>query len=324
MAQINAIEEGSKQPKVVIIIVNRDGRWDTSECLISLKEMNYSNFNVIIVDNASSDGSVQYFRENFPEVTLVGNIENLGLTGGFNVAIEKALQEGAHYVLCLNNDTIVDKDFIKELVMVGEQINDVGGLCPKEYDYHHPNRIVYAGGKIGLIRSKNYGCGEIDKGQYSEGGETEMLCGAAMMLKRNALLNIGFFDADYFFNWEDKDLAVRLMKNGYKLIFVPEAKLWHKRRGSTGGKLAPLTVYFEIRNHILFAKKNGRRSDSVIVLLYLLFVEVPYFLLRSVHDGNNYIKPVVMALRWHINRNSVPKDARIVELITRKPKVQTR
>lgn len=324
MAQINVIEHGSKRPKVVIIIVNWNARGDTSECLISLKEINYSNFNIIIVDNASSDGSVQYFRENFPEVTLVENTENLGLTGGFNVGIEKALQEGADYVLCLNQDTIVHKDFIKELVMVGEQINNVGCLCPKEYDYYHPNRIVYAGGKLRLIRSRNYGYGEIDKGQYSEGGETEMLCGAAMMLKAIALLNIGFFDPDYFFNWEDKDLSARLMRNGYKLIYVPEAKFWHKGRGSTGGKLTQLRVYFHIRNHILFAKKNGRRYDSIIVLLYLLFVEVPYFLLRSVRDGNNYIKPVVMALRWHINRNSVPKDARIVELMTRKLKVQTR
>jgi len=315
---MNVIEHDLKQPKVVIIIINWNGRLDTSECLESLKEINYSNFNVVIVDNASSDGSVQYFREKFPEITIIENLENLGLTRGFNAGIEKALQERADYILCLNNDTIVDRDFIKELVMVGEQINNVGGLCPKEYDYHHPNRIVYAGGELRLIRSRNYGYGKIDKGQYSEVGETKILCGAAMMLKTNALLNIGFFDPAYFFNWEDKDLSARLMRNGYKLIYVPEAKFWHKGRGTTGGKLSQLRIYFYVRNHILFAKKNGKRYDSIIVLLYLLFAELPYFLLRSVRDRNNYIKPIMMALRWHIKSKSVPEDARIVELMSRK------
>ncbi|MFC1950989.1 glycosyltransferase family 2 protein [Chloroflexota bacterium] len=322
MKQTNTMTYTLIQPKVSIIIVNWNGKPDTAKCLMSLREINYSNFKVIIVDNGSRDDSIKYFKKNFPEVMLIENKENLGLTGAFNAGIKKSLHEGTDYILCLNNDTVVDVNFLKELVMAGEKTKDIGGLCPKEYDYHNPNMIVFAGGKIGLIRSINYGYGEIDIGQYSQVGETKTLCGAAMMLKSKALLDIGFFDADYFFNWEDKDISVRLMRKGYKLMYVPKAKFWHKGRGSTGGKVTQLKIYFASRNHILFAKKNYRQCSSFIVLLYLLFVAIPYLLWRSVQSRNNYVEPVVMAFKWHINHNSVPQDAKMVELMARKQKSQ--
>lgn len=319
MPNINTAEHNLKQPKVIIIVLNWNGRQDTAECLESLKGLNYPNFEVIIVDNASKDGSQEYFRDAFPEAILVENSENLGFTGGFNVGIQKALQRGAVYVLCLNNDTILDSDFIKELVAVGERRDDAGGLCPKEYDYNYPNRLVYVGGRVGAIKSKLYGFGEIDRGQYDEEKETYMLCGAAMMLKTKALLNIGLFDPDYFYNTEDKDLAIRLMRGGYKLIYVPRAKLWHKRRGSTGGRITPLTAYFSARNSLLFVRKHGKRYEIATFLLYFFFVHIPFLLLR-VSDKKECVKSIIMALKWHINPKSVPENAIIVESMTSKPK----
>jgi len=320
MTHTDSIEHSSKQPKVVIIVLNWNGKQDTTECLRSLREVHYSNLDIIVVDNASEDCSQQHFRESFPEVTLIENSENLGFTGGFNVGVQKAIEQGADYVLCLNNDTVVDKDIIKELVIVGEERTNAAGLCPKEYDYYSPNKIVYAGGRIGFIGGKNYGYGELDRGQYNEIKETQMLCGAAMMLKTKALLDIGFFDPDYFYNTEDKDLALRLMKRGYKLIFVPRAKLWHKRRGATGGKITPLTAYFSARNSLLFVRKHGKSYEISTFLLYFFFVHIPSLLLRCT-DKKDCVKAIIMALKWHINPKSVPENDKIVKTMRGKPKI---
>ncbi|NJD54594.1 MAG: glycosyltransferase family 2 protein [Candidatus Methanoperedens sp.] len=299
-------------PKVVIIIINWNGKQDTIECLTSLKKIDYSNFEIIIVDNASTDGSIECFRETFPEVTLIGNLQNLGFSGGFNVGIQKAIERAADYVLCLNNDTILDRGFLKELVIVGEQNNDIGGLGPKEYDYSNPKKIIYAGGKIGLIRSKNYRCGEIDTGQCEKYIKTEMLCGAAIMLKTKALLNIGLFDSDYFFGSEDKDIAIRLMRSGYNIMYVPSAKFWHKRRGSTSGKIGPLNVYFYLRNYLLLVRKNYEQHEFVIALLPFIFVHIPFFILVS-PDRKKCLNSIIMAIKWHIDPKSLPEDVEIVK-----------
>ena len=247
---------------------------------------------------------------------MIENLQNLGFTGGFNAGIQKAIELAADYILCLNNDTILDRGFLKELVIVGEQTHDIGGLGPKEYDYSYPEKIVYAGGKIGLIRSKNYRYGEIDKGQCEKERKTEMLCGAAMMLKTEALLNIGLFDSDYFFDWEDKDIAIRLMRSGYNIMYVPAAKFWHKRRGSTNGTSAPLNVYFSLRNYLLFARKHYRQHEIAIAMLTLLFINAPLFIIRS-SNKKKCLESIIMAIKWHIDRKSLPEDAKVVEILRR-------
>lgn len=315
--QAKKIEISIKYPKVGIIVLNWNGTQDTLECLASLKKIDYSNFEIIVVDNASTDGSQEHFKNFFPEVTLIENLQNLGFTGGFNAGIQKAIERAADYVLCLNNDTVVDRDILKELVTVGEQIHNIGGLCPKEYDYFSPKKIVYAGGKIGLIRSKNYRYGEVDQGQCEKVMKTEMLCGAAMMLKTRALLNIGLLDSDYFFDWEDKDLAIRLMKSGFNIMYVPAAKFWHKRRGSTNGKITPLNVYFSCRNYLLFARKHYKQHEIAVALFISFFVHIPLFIIRS-SNRKICFKSIIMAIRWHLDRNSLPKDVEVVELLRRR------
>lgn len=312
--QAKKIKKIIKYPKVGILVLNWNGKQDTLECLTSLKGIDYSNFEIIVVDNASTDGSQESFKSAFPEVTLVENLQNLGFTGGFNVGIQKAIERNSHYVLCLNNDTVVDRNFLKELVIVGEQSHDIGGLCPKEYDYFHPEKIVYAGGKIGLLRSKNYRYGETDNGQCEKVSTTEMLCGSAMMLKTEALLNIGFLDPDYFFDWEDKDIAIRLMKKGYSLTYVPTAKFWHKRRGSTKGSVAPLNVYFHFKNYLLFARKHYRKHEIAIVFFSLIIVHMPFAIIRS-SNKRKCFKSIIKAIQWHIDRKPLPNDYRTVEML---------
>lgn len=310
------VKDSSLQPKVVIIVLNWNGKENTNECLKSLEHIDYLNCDVIVIDNASTDGSQTFLMENFPQITLIENERNLGFGGGFNVGIREAMKRNADYVLCLNNDVVVDKNILRELVKVGEMSTKIGGLCPMEYDYNQPNRIICAGGVIRFVRGKVFGHGELDNGQFSEVRETELLSGPAMMLKLNALLNVGLFDTCYFYGPEDKDIALRLIKRGYRLMFVPNAKLWHKIRGATGGKITPLNVYFSIRNWISFVRKHANRLQFLGLILYFGFFYFPFTLLmRSSHGKRQCIDAAIRGIVWHLNRNLVPTDPQMVKLL---------
>lgn len=304
-------------PKVAIIILNWNGKHDTIECLQSISVLNYPNYIVTVIDNASTDHSVEDIKKIYPNINIIENIENLGFTGGFNVGIRYAIEEKSDYILCLNNDTVLDKNFILELVKIGETDSNIGGLCPIEYDYNSPKKIVYAGGSIGIISSKLYGYGEIDNGQYSRVKQTKMLCGSALMIKKEAFLAIGFFDEEYFYGSEDKDLAIRLINNNFTIFFVPSAKIWHKRRGATGGRVTPLTVYFSIRNNVLFVKKHGKFYEIVIFLPYLFLFQIPALILRVCNKVEG-IKSILLALMWHINTNNREKNSNMVEYFNAK------
>lgn len=305
-------------PKVIAIVLNWNGKRNTIECLESLRHLEYSNYEIIVVDNASTDGSQKFLRENFPEITLIENERNLGFGGGFNMGINTSIRLGADYVLCLNNDVVVDKNFLRELVKVGELSTKIGGLCPMEYYYDKPNRINCAGGTIKFPRSKVFGHGEVDSGQFNKVGETRLLSGPAIMLKLNALLDVGLFDTSYFYGPEDKDIALRLIRKGYKLIFVPTAKLWHKTLGATGGKITPLNVYFRVRNYILFVKKHADGLELLISILYFGLLDLPFTLLRGFILGKRQrVDAAVKGIIWHMNKRILAPDEEMVKILMR-------
>lgn len=304
--------------KVALVVLNWNDKQSTSRCLRSLRELEYPNFLVLVVDNGSTDGSVDHFQRVFPEIIVLANDRNLGCPEGFNVGIREALRRGVEYVICLNNDTFVDRMFLAELVEIGEAYTSAGALCPKEYNYFDPERLVYAGGSSGLVRRRNRGFGELDKGQYDEVSETEMLCGAAMVFRSRTLLEIGLLDAEFFFDWDDKDMAARLVRSGYKLIFVPGAKFWHKGRGATRGLKSPFRVYFSVRNGFLFAKKHYPTAKR----LAFGFAFLPLSLWSAISSNRARvasIKGFVMAIIWHLNRRCLPRDDLMIEILRDRP-----
>lgn len=304
--------------KVTVIVLNWNGKENTRECLESLKHVVYPNYEIIVVDNASTDGSQEFLKENFPEIALLENRRNLGFGGGLNVGIKEAIKRNADYVLCLNNDVVVDENILTELVKVGELSTNIGGLCPMEYYYNQSNRIICAGGIIRFVRGKVFGHGELDSGQFNKVRETGLLSGPAMMLKLKALLDVGLFDTSYFYGPEDKDIALRLIKRGYKLMFVPTAKLWHKGRGATGGRITPLNIYFHVRNYLLFVKKHANGLKLFFSVLYFGLFDFPLTLLRGVILGKRrQVDAAVKGVLWHLNRNRVPPDPQMVELLKR-------
>jgi len=157
----------------------------------------------------------------------------------------------------------------------------------------------------------------LDRGQFNEVRETGLLSGPAMMLKLKAVLDAGLFDTSYFYGPEDQDIALRLTKKGYKLMFVPSAKLWHKRRGSTGGKITPLNVYFSVRNHILFAKKHARKPELILFALYFGLLYFPHIIAKCLIFGKrSYIDAAIKGFVWHVNRNLLPSDPETVKLFS--------
>lgn len=301
-------------PKVIVIVLNWNGGNNTIECLKSVECLEYPDYKIIVVDNASSDGSQKIMRGTFPGITLLENTKNLGFGGGFNRGIVEATKRGADYVLCLNNDVILDKNFLTELVMVGELDTGIAGLSPLEYCYDDPDRINFAGGVVGFPRVRIFGHGELDRGQFNRVKETRLLCGPAIMLKLKALMDVGLFDTDYFYGPEDLDIAIRCLKRGYRLVFVPSAKLWHRRRGVTGGKITPLNVFFDVRNYFLFMKKRANKLEFILSTLYFGLIIFPLTVMRGIIiERIEYVTSALRGLMWHLDNKLVPSDPVIAD-----------
>ncbi len=241
-------------PKVFIIILNWNNWPDTSACLESLRNNDYLNKEVIVVDNGSQE---KFSIPDLPfPVKLIKNQENLGFSGGNNVGIKYALEQKADYLLLLNNDTIVSPDFLNKLVAVGEKDEMIGFLGPKIYFYQEKNKIWFAGGKINWLFNKGTmnGWNEIDEGQYDNQLETDYLTGCCLLVKRKVIEEIGLMPEEYFLYYEDTDWSLKAKKAGFKCIFVPQAHIWHKG-SATSQEGSPSYIYYHVRNGLMLARK---------------------------------------------------------------------
>lgn len=261
--------------KVSIVILNWNGKENTLECLKSIDELRIKNYElrIIVVDNDSKDRSVEAFKKlpsyQATKFHLIENKRNLGFCEGNNVGIRETLRDGAEFLMILNNDTVVDKNLVSQLIKTFDDYPDVGIVSPKIYFAKgfefHKNRYKknemgkvfwYAGGKIDWdnILSAHRGVDEVDRGQYDKVMETDYASGACMMVKSEVFKKVGLFDKDYFLYWEDVDLCQRARRAGFKILYTPNALLWHKNAGSSrvGG---PLHDYYLTRNRLLFGRK---------------------------------------------------------------------
>jgi len=308
--------------KVVIIIVNWNGWQDTIECLESVYQINYDSFAVILVDNHSQDDSLSkirsycagelkiesrffdYQEKNKPikvleydeddnpssigkhDLVLIKCKKNYGFPGGNNVGIKLALENiNPNYILLLNNDTVVDHSFLKELVQEGESNKNIGILGPKIYYYNQPDIIWSAGCKISwkLARGIQIGSGEVDQGQYEEKKEVDYVSGSAFLIKTEVIKKIGLMDENYFLYFEESDWTLRANKAGYQSLYVPEAKVWHKISKSGGGISKPVGLYYITRNRWIFMKKWAKRSDYWIFVVYQIFGAIIFPIFFSIY-----------------------------------------
>lgn len=269
--------------RVAIVVLNYNGLANTLECLKSLRKLEpgHHQIELIVVDNASTDGSAQAFCE-LQDIYLLTNQKNLGYTGGNNAGIKYALKRGANYLLILNNDTLVDKFLIKNLLAAAID-GDI--ICPKIYfapgfEFHkgrykkeESGKVIwYAGGKIDWdnIIGIHLGVDQVDKGQFNRRHQIDLATGACMMVKSEVFEKIGLFDEKYFLYLEDMDFCTRAKAAGARIIFEPQAIIWHKNAGSTGGSGSALQDYYITRNRLLFALKYAPVRTKLAVLRQVL------------------------------------------------------
>jgi len=247
------ITESSQEPLVSVIILNWNGKRYLKECLTSLKKQTYKNFEVILIDNGSTDGSVKYIKENFSGfVELIENKTNLGFAEGNNIGIENS---AGKYVLLLNNDTKADPLWIEELTKVAES-DDKIGMCASKVLFLDNPRIIDNVGHLIYKDGLNRGRGrlEYDQGQYDSIEEVFFPSGCAALYRKKMLNGIGGFDKDFFAYGDDTDIGIRGRLAGWKCMYAPKAVIYHKYSGSTS-PYALFKAFHAERNRLWIAIK---------------------------------------------------------------------
>ena len=247
-----------KSPKVFVLTLNWNGKDLLDDCLTSYLENDYPNFEVVMIDNGSTDDSVQYVKSKFPNVIILENEKNLGYSGGFNVGLDYAFnKKNADYVLISNNDVKADKRVISELVKVAERDETIGFVTGKVYYYDHPGVLQTVGKKEHPIRwnGGDLGVREEDKGQYDEISERFFADDIYTLVKKKLYEDVGGYDTSFFLQCEEFDWQARAKKTGYKIMYTPHAKIWHKD-SVTLGKTSPKKAYYDARNPMLVVLKH--------------------------------------------------------------------
>lgn len=257
----------SNKPLISIIILNWNGKKYLKDCFDSLESQTYPNFEIILVDNGSEDGSVKFVRENFPQIKIIGNKKNLGFAKGNNIGIKLAKGK---YIFVLNNDTKVEKNCLENLVEAAEKDDKIGMCAPKILSFGNPQIIDSVGLNIyfdGMSRGR--GRMEIDDGKYNKIEEILFPSGCAALYRKTMIDEIGLFDENFFAYCEDTDLGLRGRLAGWKAILVPSATVYHHYSGSTE-KYSDFKAFLVERNHFWVALKNFPLSLLFLVPFYTL------------------------------------------------------
>lgn len=287
-------------PKVTIIILNWNGLKDTIECLNSLKKINYPNYEVVVVDNGSSNNEAYKIENKFNGfVNVIKNNKNDGFAEGNNIAIKKIFKNNeSKYVLLLNNDTTVNEDFLNKLVNTAD-INPKIGITSPKILYYYSKNVWFKGGKINWWLGKPYHA-NTNKGDY-----TDFISGCCMLINSKALNKLDYlFDEKYFCYFEDADLCERIKKAGYLLKVSQNSTIWHKV-SATAVVESKFSVYHKARNRIIFMKKNCPKwyylyffyfyqifIKTILSLFYFPIKQKSFYLvgkyIKGLKDGLNY------------------------------------
>lgn len=237
----------SPGPRVATVVLNWNGWVDTLECLRSLSELDYKTHTLFVVDNGSTDDSLQRIREGFPSVELIVNDRNLGFAGGCNVGIARALQWDAKYVWLLNNDAVVDPHALSAMVEVAELDSGAGAIGSSIYYFDEPLAIqAWGGGRVDFWLGRvRHIVAPIPS------SDIHYITGTSLLIRSEALRQVGGLDSSFFMYWEDADFSFRLRKAGWRLAVATESKVWHKESRSAG---------------------RGSRRDSLLTCSQIKFV----------------------------------------------------
>jgi GT2 family glycosyltransferase len=253
--------EGASAKRVFVLLLNWNNWMCTVDCLASLRYLEYENWKVIVIDNRSTDASVEQIRDRFPDVEIIQLAENVGFAGGNNEGIRVALDRGADYVWLLNNDTIVDAQALRAMVDRAEQDPKIGAVGSAIYGIEDPHQLqAWGGGYVNfwLGRSRHFLSPVPDD-------RIEFLTGASLLLRRSVLESVGLLDDGFFLYWEDADYCAHLRRAGWRLAVAGNSKVWHKENATIGKKSLLLDTEFNKAAVRFFAKNAPVPMFSVLV-----------------------------------------------------------
>ena len=301
-----------KVPLVSIITVNYNDSAVTMDLLDSLRKISYPALEIIVVDNASPSDDPTTIKESYPEVKLILSEENLGFAGGNNLGIRASHGD---FLFFINNDTIVDDGLIEPLVETLQKDMEIGMVSPKIKFHWDPSLIQYAGYSPmnkWTIRNNSIGYHQKDNGLFDIPGETESIHGAAMMVPRRVLEQVGMMTEIYFLYYEEHDWAEMIKRAGYKVYYQPKGFILHKESLATG-KNSSLKTYYISRNRILFARRNFKGPHLMVSLLFQALVSIPKNTLTFLLNGQtNHLIAFWRAVLWNLTHFKIDKKTRIL------------
>lgn len=297
-------------PRIFIILLNWNGYRDTIECLESILKITYPNYQIVIVDNHSEDDSIVQLTKWAEEkkvdfqtlsvskvcesqhsdkfLTILKADQNYGFAGGNNIGMNFALHTDTEFILLLNNDTIVTRDFLSHMVKTAIEQPNIGAVGGKIYYYPETSHVWFSGGYINHIKGGGYHFVEDHKGLR----ECDFITGCLALFPSHILKEVGLFDERYFLISEDTDLSQRIRIKGYKLIVDCNAIIYHKLSRAIGGKYSPRNQYYFHRNRMLFFKKFLPKHTKFLFFFFQFLIIIPVWILIELVSGRK------TAVKW--------------------------
>ena len=257
--------------KVAIILLNYNGAGDTIECIESIKQSVYKNYEIIVVDNCSTDDSVSVLEDYSKKTPLIflRSKWNNGFSAGNNIGIREAQKRNFDYVLLLNNDTLVTIDFLQELLNAYERV-DKGSVLSGTIMYaYEREKIWYAGGSYSewTAKAKHLRMNETADATPTEIEEVNFISGCEVLIPIGDIKKIGLMDEDYFLYTEDLDYSIKIKKARIKMYYVPKSVIYHKVSSSTQ-KISKMVSYYSVRNRRILIHKHFPFPKRIIAILY--------------------------------------------------------
>ena len=291
-------------PLVSIITINYNQLAHTLDLLRSIRAATYKNVEVIVVDNASKEDPNEEIKKQDPETIVIRSEKNLGFAGGNNLGI--GVSKGK-YLFFLNNDTEVDANAFEPLVDFFESTKDAGAASPKILYYKSEETIQYVGcSNINPYTGRNHreGFKEKDRGQFDSTRVTDLAHGAAMMVPRTVIDEVGMMPELFFLYYEELDWCETIKEKGYKIYVVPKSKVYHKESQSVG-KNSTSKTYYMTRNRLLFMRRHTQGLVKISWVLFFILFSIPKNSVKYlITNETDHLKAFWKGLLWHVNHKS--------------------
>ena len=278
-----------KLRSVNLFVLNWNGRDLTLDCLSSLEKITYPNVKIYVIDNGSSDNSVTAIRNQFPDYEIIGLPENYGFARGNNAGFELVKQK-ADYTIFLNNDTIVDPNFVEPLINAMESNSTVKQSTPKIFYADNLDYIWFGGGKVSLWAGwiRHLGIRQKDSKQFSFNRDVDYATGCCVCMRTVDFVSIGMFDESFSMYAEDVDLSLRFRNGGGKVVFIPESKVWHKVSASMGGQFSIAKWKRKLMGRMKLMAKHSKLYQipfslplTIFMSIFELFISLFFIIIKK-------------------------------------------